>query len=161
MIDLISVLLNLGMLFLNDFRKDLRYKHLGMKYEKAVVTISILFTWIRVFYWMRLWPSTAFFIDLLNTTFTSVNFQAFLGSSILLIGTAACMLWILNMGREQEMDEFGIGSDRIFPKSVDNEFLNAFFFAYITSQGEYGTDEFKGENVVLLWLIFFGVTFLI
>ena len=31
----------------------------------------------------------------------------------------------------------------------------------MTSQGEYGTDDFEGENAYFLWIVFFGVTFFI
>jgi len=110
---------------------------------------------------MRLWPSAAFFFDLLVNTFGDINFKAFLGSSMLLILTASTTFWVLNMGRENVYDDYGNASHRIYPKAVDNDFLNAFFFAYITSQGEYRTEEFEGENAPLLWIIFFGVTFLI
>ena len=124
-----STLLNLALLLMDDF-----YLEEWDDYpEKGLVTIAVGLTWFKIFHWMRLFQFSAFFIDLLWKTFRDTNFLAFLFVYAILILTVTSMIWILNMGRENELDSEGILSNRIFPKSVNYEFIDAFFFSYITS----------------------------
>ena len=55
----------------------------------AVIAVSL--TWYKMFYWMRLFNSTAFFINLLVKTFEDINFKAFMIMMIIL------MLWFGNV----------------------------------------------------------------
>ena len=122
-----STLLNLLLLLMDDL-----YLEVWDDYpEKELVTIAVSLTWFKFFYWMRLFPSTAFFIDLMSKTFKDINFLAFLFFSFTLILTVASMFWVLNMGREGAVNNAGIQSSRLFPYAVDSEFFNAFFFTYI------------------------------
>ena len=70
------------------------------------------------------------------------------------------MFWIFNMSRVASLEEED-EMNRIYPKMVGFDFLNAFLFTFLTSQGDYTTTEFKGENGYILWMIFFAVTFII
>ena len=113
---------------------------------------------MRLFYWLRLFERTAFFLDLIGKTFTDSNFVAFAMTTGLMILGFTCLFWILNMNRHDE------NGDRIpifeGEQVEGNDFINSFIFTYITSMGEY-TSNFKGENEYFLLVIFFAVTILI
>ena len=135
-----------------------------MKYEKTLVALSVLFIWLRIFFWMRLFHSTAFFIDLISKTFSDVNFMAFLFIFIIMTMAVTSVVWVLNMGRGTEYMGYKDDEDtnaRIFHKSLSSDFFNSFFYTYITSMGEYYTEGFDGENAEFLWIIFLVSTFLL
>ena len=90
----------------------------------------MLFIWIKVFYWMRLWQSTAFFLDLMTNTINDINFRAFLCSTFLLVIGGASMFWIFNMSRVSSLEEEE-SMERIYPQMVGFDFLNAFLFTFL------------------------------
>ena len=94
---------------------------------------------------MRLFHNTSFFIDLVAKTFNDITFKAFLLISVILLTAGASLFWILNMGRP-DYDNHGEVNSIFFTKPP-HRFIDSFIFTYITSMGEYSTDNFDyGED---------------
>ena len=124
--------------------------------QKALISVAIAFTWTRLFFWLRLFEKTAFFLDLIGQTFTDSNFMAFAMTTGLMILGFTCLFWIFNMNRAEVHENGDLYEEQI----EGNEFVNSFLFTYITSMGEY-SNNFRGDNEYFLLIIFFAVTLLI
>ena len=61
-----------------------------------MASIAVFFVWYKSFYWMRLFESTAFFINLLMATFNGII--AFTIMTVLLIMCVSNIMYILNLG---------------------------------------------------------------
>ena len=89
---------------------------------------------------MRLFDSTAFFINLLTATFRGI--VAFMVMMILLLFAVANIMQILNL--RNELDE---SSPReAFSEELPNDFLNAIIYSWKLCLGEFDTDGFEGSN---------------
>ena len=95
-VDQISSLLVLCLLIKNEWFIDTLY---DLPYEHVLSTVIVGLTWYKVFYWMKLFNTTAFFINLLGKTFEDVNFKAFFIMIVILILAFSNMVYILNNAR--------------------------------------------------------------
>ena len=76
----------------NDWLSDMTYEHV-----LSAVVVSL--TWFQLFYWMKLFNQTAFFMNLLAQIFDDVNFRAFFIMTVLMILAFANIIYILNIQR--------------------------------------------------------------
>ena len=70
-----------------------------MTLELVLSAITVSLTWYQVFYWMKLFTQTAFFMNLLRQLFEDVNFRAFFIMTILMILGFSNIIYILNIDR--------------------------------------------------------------
>ena len=113
-VDQVSTFFILGILIKNDFFPDKLY---SIRYESLVSTIAVGFTWYKVFYFMKLFETTAFFINLLSHTFLDKNFKAFMIMTIILVLCFSNLLYILNTERGAEfrfIEDESIINDSIY-----------------------------------------------
>ena len=117
-VDQISSLMVLGMLIKNDYFIESAY---NIPTDLMLTAIVVALTWYKVFYWMKLFNTTAFFMNLLTKTFEDYNFQAFFIMTVILILAFANVIYILNINRGPEFiytDVDGKNNDYIYPKSL-------------------------------------------
>merc|ERR1712226_1404193 len=138
-VDMISITLILFIMTSNDFFDG---KTLWKEWQSIVAVISIGFTWYKFFYWMKLFKSTSFFINLLSRTFSDKNFRAFTVMMIILICGFSNLVYIFNKTRGvrekdgefwkdyKTYDSEGTINDEIFVKNVDSDFFNSLFWLY-------------------------------
>ena len=93
---MISISLILFLMASNDF---FGWKKFWIGWQSTVAVIAIGLTWYKFFYWMKLFKATAFFINLLDRTFSDKNFRAFIVMMIILTCTCANILFIFNQRR--------------------------------------------------------------
>lgn len=123
--------------------------------QQKLAAVAISFVWYKTFYWMRLFDSTAFFINLLTATFTDI--QAFVIMMLLLILGVSNVMLILNLN-EQEDD---LSPRAAYSDDTSSNFLNSVIWSYKLGLGEFDTDGFAGENELWLWMIWLMATFLL
>ena len=120
MVDYISSCLVIAMIVKNEWFIDKVY---DIPFELMLTSIVVAMTWYKVFYWMRLFNTTAFFMNLLTKTFEEVNFRAFFIMTVMMILAFANIIYILNINRGPEhiyRDEDGSLQNQIlFPNSLD------------------------------------------
>ena len=120
MVDYISSCLVIVMIVKNEWFIDKVY---DIPFELMLTSIVVAMTWYKVFYWMRLFNTTAFFMNLLTKTFEEVNFRAFFIMTVMMILAFANIIYILNINRGPEhiyRDEDGSLQNQIlFPNSLD------------------------------------------
>ena len=66
--------------------------------------LSVLLLWIKVFYWLRIFQSTAFFFKLLTQTLTDIG--AFFVMLIVALATAANLFYVQNVWRKMESQNY-------------------------------------------------------
>ena len=74
-------------------------KFYDIPFELMLTSIVIAMTWYKVFYWMKLFNTTAFFMNLLRQVFEDVNFRAFFIMTVLMILAFSNIIYILNVER--------------------------------------------------------------
>jgi len=68
--------------------------------QQKIAVIAVAMVWYKAFYWMRLFDTTAFFINLLNATFKGIT--AFMIMVILLLFGVSNVMYILNLQQNEE-----------------------------------------------------------
>ena len=130
-----------------------------------MATIAISLTWFKIFYFLKLFESTAFFINLLYNTFMDKNFRAFLIMTALMLATFANILYVLNTERGDKMkysDGLYLHNDNIYNSELkDQSFLNAVIYSFKLSLGDFSTTGYRGNNQGSTWLVFVLATFLL
>ena len=118
-----------------------------------------------MFYWMRLFNHTAFFMNLLSKTFEDVNFKAFMIMLIILILTYGNVMYILNTERgkgfEYEDEDNVKQNVRIYPNDLPSDFFNAIIYSYKLCLGDFSTNGYVGNNSWFIWVLFALSTFLL
>lgn len=151
-IQLASVALNITLILKNDFFNNKWY---STDTQKEFAALAILFQWYNVFYWMRLFDSTAFFINLLESTMVSI--LAFVKMMIILILGVSNIVFILNLDSNiGQMNDVSI-----FSEHLSNNVANSVIFTYLLSLGEFDFENFTGDHQAVMWCIFLVATFLL
>jgi len=97
--------------------------------------------WFKLFYWLRIFGNTAFFIKLTARTFRDIGaFLVIFALSVL--ATANIFIFFMEENMEYTV-------------------ANSAIFAFRASLGDFETDDFKGSSEGWLWIIYIGVTFII
>ena len=70
----------------------------------AVIAIALVCIWFRLFYWFRLFNSTAFFINLLTRTFKDINFVSFTIMMFILMCAYGNLTYVFNTKRGDDYE---------------------------------------------------------
>ena len=70
-VDQLSSVWVLFMVIKNDYFEGSIY---NLEYEQIYASIAVLLTWYKIFYWMKLFNTPAFFINLLQETMVDSKF---------------------------------------------------------------------------------------
>ena len=71
----------------------------NLEWEQFLASIAVFMTWYKIFYWMKLFNTPAFFINLLHESFADGNFRAFTIMLVLLILLFTNVFYIMNQER--------------------------------------------------------------
>lgn len=137
---------------------------------RVIGGLATWFLWVKTFYWMRLFKSTAYFITLIRQTIWDIKVFFFI---VLLIQLAfANFFFIINNNTPQ--NEAYKTKWEATKDPEDNEFhyvndfskhpvLDSVIAIWLIGLGEFDLDDSYGEgpNVVLVWLMFIFATLLI
>ena len=135
----------------------------NLKYEQLMASLVVLGTWYKIFYWMKLFNTPAFFINLLSKTMDDVNFKAFMIMTILCVLTFTNVFYIMNQERGTAFKYND--SENYFNMPLYSEdagmsgVSEAFIYMYKLTLGDFGTKSYMGENSWFLWAAFLLATF--
>ena len=149
---LVSPALYIVLILKNDFFDDQWY---DFQTQKDLAAIAIIFVWYNVFYWMRLFDATAFFINLLEETF--VGIKGFLKMMLILILAFANIVYIINLANQDDEEQ----ESADITENVSNGLANALIHTYLLSLGDFDYKNFEGEHQAVLWVLFIAATFLL
>ena len=107
--------------------------------------------WIKMFYWMRLFSSTAKYVNLIMCTIQDIAF--FMVMVLIIIITFATFFFIINV------NAVNLGLNYV-PDYGLSPFINSFVSTYFITIGEFSYDSFStGPNVTSCWIMFISATF--
>mmetsp|Transcript_34071 Transcript_34071/g.45898 ORF Transcript_34071/g.45898 Transcript_34071/m.45898 type:complete len:178 (+) Transcript_34071:2258-2791(+) len=147
-IDLSSILLNWIVVILNAKLHDIHKL-------RDWASLAVILMWLKLFYWMRLFQPTAFFLRMLTEILSDIRF--FIPLFIICMAMFANAFLILNLGREADESQGSLLPDDIaFP-------LNALIHSYLIGLGEFSSIDAHsggGESTTLVWAYFLLATFI-
>ena len=133
---------------------------ISIESQRTLAAISVCFLWFKVFDWLRLFDTTAFFISLIqNTVYDIRSFLLILFICYMMFGSA---FYILNMNRLGVTDEEGESAE-IVPNISTFWVFDAFYNQYELGLGEFELDGIRASdnNKALVYLLFLLSTFTI
>ena len=99
---------------------------------REVASLCTVLMWIKVFYWMRLFTSTSFYVKLIRETLYDIRY--FIILFIIILMTFANALFISNQGRDEDVE--------IFKNFLGVRGFNAVMNQYMLSLGEFDTENY-------------------
>lgn len=118
---------------------------------RAYVAIACFIMWIKVFYWMRLFSSTAYYVKLITQTLDDV--MLFLLLCLIILFAFANFFYMLNIGTDSNNAALPVYTGLRIPDAI----IAIFQFAL----GQFATDGFINSDYdILLWISFNVCVFL-
>lgn len=153
-IDITSILLNLWVFIMIfwDLHCSASDEPFTIERIRSRAAASIFFMWIKVFYWMRLFRSSGYYITLILQTISDI--QIFVGLVALILVAFANVFFLLQLNVKA-------GADPIVKSYYGSPIIDSFIAAYMMALGDFNYDGFAafaygGET----WIFFLCGTFL-
>lgn len=125
-------------------------------YLRLFGALACFFMWIKIFYWMRLFRSTAYYVKLIAQTIEDCLTFTLMVFIILLAFTS--FFYILNMNLEGTKDAESYARRYVGDHS---HYANALLTSYLIYLGEFKYGKFsKGPNKYSVWVMFVLCSFL-
>lgn len=121
--------------------------------QKTIASVAVFVLYVKFFYWLRLFDSTAAFIRMLKEII--IDIVPFLTFLVVCVGMFANSLLILDQGRRLSGIDAPIASE-VFGIPV----LDFFVRSYLIGLGEFEMDNYSEHNRMLVWIIFILATFI-
>lgn len=148
--------MSLNFAFLIVLNIDVLSNHtiVSVVWVRSIGALGCWFMWIKLFYWMRLFRSTAYFITLISQTIFDVRIFSMMLAIILC--AFANFFFVLNNNTVESDGFHYVGS------YVGNTVADAFIAMYLMGLGEFDMDGYsQGTNVYMTWGFFLMGTFLV
>ena len=119
---------------------------------RTVGSITCFLLWIKMFYWMRLFSTTAYFVKLIIATVSDI--RMFFYMIMIIICAFANFFYIINYNT---VDGVSYVDEKLGIHSLDS-----FLYIYMLALGEFNTDNYSnGHNQVICWFMFVLASFFI
>ena len=118
---------------------------------RGYVGVSCFIMWIKVFYWMRLFSKTAYFVKLITQTIADVGI--FLSMTLIILLAFANLFFFLNIDSTSK--------DRALIHYTGFPIFDSLIAMYMMSLGDFHYGKFEASAYdLLLWCAFMLATFL-
>ena len=141
--------------FANSTTLILHSLETSVQSQKTAAAISIFILYIKFFYWLRLFDSTAAFIRMLREIVLDI--EPFLVFLLVCIAMFSNTFLIFDQSRRLQ----GRYDERIIEEVFGIPWIDAFVRSYLVGLGEFGMDNYSsGEGGALVWIFFLLATFI-
>ena len=141
LLDLTSIALNVSVVAMEFFNTD--YKHIN-----RVSCISVLILYFKLFYFMRIFNSTAYLVRMIIEIVKDMKYFVW----VLIIATMAFANAYYILGRNSSPHDGNLAGNLI---------TDAFIFSYQMGIGNFQTDGFNTVDKEILWIFFMMNTLLV
>ena len=124
---------------------------------RMIGALGSFLLWVKLFYWMRLFKSTAYFITLITQVILDI--RVFMGMLFIMFTAFASFFKVLNKNTPgyTDSERYHYVDNYIGQSAVD-----AMLAMYLIALGEFDLDGFsKGPNTIIVWVFFSLASFLI
>lgn len=119
---------------------------------RTIGSVTCFLLWIKMFYWMRLFKKTAYFVKLITSTLYDI--RTFFYMILIIVLAFANFYYVINYNTS--------GDDSYVDHKLDVSSLDSFLYVYMLALGEFSTDNYNnGPNKVICWFMFMLASFLI
>ena len=122
--------------------------------------MTLFFLWIKMFYWLRIFSKTRYFIKLIVSTLKDV--QKFFYIIGIIMAAFITIFYVIscNLGVDPVTDNVEDEQKRYLKPYTSSRLANACITVYFIMVGEFYTDHFNnGPNKILLWPLFIACNF--
>mmetsp|Transcript_28580 Transcript_28580/g.38104 ORF Transcript_28580/g.38104 Transcript_28580/m.38104 type:complete len:140 (+) Transcript_28580:470-889(+) len=138
---------------MNALTMFLHAVHAEVRTQKLLAAVAMFMMYIKLFYWLRLFESTAAFIRMLYEIINDI--VPFLTFLVCCIAMFANSMLILDQSRRINGEE-----DSLIGPVFGVNFLDAFVRTYLVALGEFDIEAFNGLDSSLVWCFFLLTTFI-
>jgi len=127
----------------------------GISFEvlQVVGSIAILFMWIKLFYWMRIFKPFSAFIRMITEIIMDI--KVFLVMLFISLCAFANIIFVLNLNRIKT------AQNPIFESYIGIPPIDAIMHAYLTGLGDFGKDTYSDDNSQVVWVMFVLATVIV
>ena len=126
-----------------------------LRVQKICAAVAMLMMYIKLFYWLRLFESTAAFIRMLYEIIEDV--KPFLTFLVIAIAMFANSMLLLDQNRRLLKAD---NEDGIISSIFGIAFLDSYVRTYLVALGEFDIDNYEGPDSALSWIFFLLATFI-
>tara|TARA_B110000285_G_scaffold234330_1_gene310895 strand:+ start:5703 stop:6308 length:606 start_codon:yes stop_codon:yes gene_type:complete len=153
-LDLLSFIFNTAFLIFINTNVLMGRILIPIDFTRIIGACCCYLMWLKVFYWMRLFSNTAYFINLILSTFSdSGSFALML---VIIICAFANLFFIIQLN----IDE---GADYHYVEKYTGESVSSSWVAmYVLAAGDFHFSGYgKGPDVAIAWIFFILGTYLL
>lgn len=126
---------------------------------RTIGAYACFFMWLKMFYWMSLFESTAYYVKLIKQTIADC--MTFMLMILIILLAFANFFLIINLNMLDEEGKPKNGDEVYVSTYLDNLSIDSLISAYFMSLGEFGYDGYSsGPNKASAWIMFLLATFL-
>lgn len=123
----------------------------SLEAQRVIAAFALLFMWIKVLDWLRLFQETAFFIRLITETIYDIRW--FILIFFCALSSFGCSLYMLQFNVPQ-------GQNDVLPEVFGQFIIDVFYNQYMLSLGEFEMEGYDDHpQMVLCYLFFILATF--
>jgi hypothetical protein len=117
-----------------------------------------------IFYWMRLFESTAFYVLMISETMWDIrHFLIMFALCVAMFANALLILDLSQLTASENAEPVEGGEpeeyERIIPESLDNNVVDSFINQYLLGVGEFTIDPYPANRAkTLIWIYFMAAT---
>lgn len=141
LLDLFSVIMNSTVVIMN-------YAGASFQDTNRVAAISVLVLYFKLFYFLRIFFSTAYLVRMIIEIMLDMKFFI----TVLMIACIAFANAFYILGRKSDPDSGNLAGDNV---------ADAFIFSFKMGLGDFNTDGFNTDDEELLWIFFLLNTLII
>ena len=134
----------------------------GMEVSR-VASVMIIVIWIYLYFWLRIFEGSAIYVQMINQTVYDIKEYMFVFiMCLLMFGNGILVLdnYMLQYDAAKEIYGDENTYKPIIIESTGGRYFDAFVQQYQTVMGAFDTSGFNQKNEGLLWIYFFGTTFI-
>ena len=114
--------------------------------------MTLLLLWIKMFYWLRLFNKTRYFIKLIVSTL--VDIQRFFLIILVIMMAFITIFYVISFNEEDQTKPY-------INEHTGSKLIDSAITVYFITVGEFFTDNYNvGPNSILLWPLFLVCNFL-
>lgn len=160
-LDTCSISLNITFIALLVLNITIESNEYIPKYNiRTLGAVASFFMWLKVFYWMRLFPDTAHYVTLITSTVSDV--KIFFIMIMIILAAFANFFYIINFNSSANSSNDFESDFTYVPSNLGMPIFDAIMTMYLLALGEFNLDGFtQGPNVIIAWVFFLMATFIV
>lgn len=147
----------ISQLYMSQFLVDMitNQAYFKITFVRTCGGMTLFLLWLKMFYWMRLFSETAYFIKLITSTIFDLRY--FINIIAIIMAAFITIFYVFSCNLTDEER----AKDPYLQNYTGIRFVDAMITVYFITVGEFYYDNYsKGPNWMLIWPMFIACNFL-